>query len=58
MRLPKEKERDDSGVFALMFAEYASRNALIDFTLQHIPATRIKMLSDIMLKRIPIPLTT
>lgn len=57
MALPAETNSYDSGVFALLFAEYASRDAVIDFTSEHIGASRVKMISDIMLKRIHIPHT-
>ncbi len=58
MALPEETNSYDSGVFALLFAEYASRDAAIDFTAEHIGASRIKMISDIILKRIHIPHTS
>ncbi len=58
MALPAETNSYDSGVFALLFAEYASRDAVIDFTSEHIGASRIKMISDIILKRIHIPHTS
>ena len=55
MALPAETNSYDSGVFALLFAEYASRDAVIDFTSEHIGASRIKIISDIIMKRIHIP---
>lgn len=58
MALPAETNSYDSGVFALMFAEYASRDAVIDFTSEHVGASRIKLISDIILKRIHIPCTS
>ncbi|DBA83066.1 TPA: SUMO1 sentrin specific peptidase 1, variant 2 [Trebouxia sp. C0004] len=58
MALPAETNSYDSGVFALLFAEYASRDAVIDFTSEHIGASRIKMISDIVLKRVHIPCTS
>ena len=58
MALPAETNSYDSGVFALLFAEYASRDGVIDFTSENIGASRIKMISDIILKRIHIPRTS
>ena len=58
MALPAETISYDSGVFALLFAEYASRDAAIDFTAEHIGASRIRLISDIILKRIHIPHTS
>ncbi|KAL0044061.1 hypothetical protein WJX82_006751 [Trebouxia sp. C0006] len=58
MALPAETNSYDSGVFALLFAEYASRDATIDFTAEQIGASRIKIISDIILKRIHVPRTS
>ena len=53
--MPKQNNGCDCGVFALLFAEYASRNAQFNFSQRHINAYRTKIVSDVATMKIGIP---
>ncbi len=46
--IPKQLNGCDCGVFALMFAEYQSRDAPFTFDQRHMEYFRVKVLADIM----------
>jgi len=54
--MPKQNNGCDCGVFALLFAEYASRNAHFNFSQRHINAYRTKIVADVATMKIGIPL--
>jgi len=53
--MPKQNNGCDCGVFALLFAEYASRNAQFNFSQRHINAYRTKIVADVATMKIGIP---
>ena len=53
--IPKQLNGCDCGVFALMFAEYQSRNAPFTFDQRHMEYFRVKVLADIMSEHIESP---
>ena len=55
--IPKQLNGCDCGVFALMFAEYQSRDAPFTFDQRHMEYFRVKVLADIMSQTIDIPKT-
>lgn len=54
-KTPKQNNSCDCGVFALLFAEYASRNAQFNFSQRHINAYRTKIVADVATMKIGIP---
>ena len=54
--IPKQLNGCDCGVFALMFAEYQSRDAPFTFDQRHMEYFRVKVLADIMSERVESPL--
>ena len=46
--IPYQTNGSDCGVFALQYAEHASRGAAFDFDQQDMPLLRLKIASDIM----------
>ena len=46
--IPKQYNGCDCGVFALAFADYASRDAPLTFSQKHMELLRLKIASDIM----------
>jgi len=52
---PRQTTGCDCGVFALLFAEYAARNADFNFAQRHIRYYRVKMVADIATMNIRIP---
>lgn len=53
--IPKQLNGCDCGVFALMFAEYQSRDAPFTFDQRHMEYFRVKVLADIMSEHIESP---
>lgn len=56
--MPKQNNSCDCGVFALLFAEYAARNAQFNFSQRHINAYQTKIVADVATMKIGIPQKT
>lgn len=50
--IPQQKNCSDCGVFACMYAEYLTRNAKLDFSQEHMPYFRKKMIYELIKKTI------
>lgn len=53
--IPKQLNGCDCGVFALMFAEYQSRDAPFTFDQRHMEYFRVKVVADIMSLKVDSP---
>lgn len=50
--VPQQQNGCDCGVFTILFADYLSQNAIMDFNQKDIPDFRVKIVCDMLRKRV------